>query len=349
MTLTFQNISHAYGDNAVLKNVNLEAKAGEITCLLGPSGGGKSTMLRLAAGLEPLQAGEILVDGETLATPGDEPAPEDRPVGLMFQENALFPHMTLAENIAFGLEGKTRAEKEAIASSLLKSIGLPDFESRYPHTLSGGQQQRVALARSLAPKPRVLLMDEPYASIDSTLRRSLRESARRTLKESGTTTILVTHDPSEAMEMADVIAVLDAGKIVQAATPKELYENPVDPTVAGLFGNAQTIPALCTETGYLTDYGSIGCPKADTSERKNCTLVVRPSGLTLEKVEEASLRIADIRFVGSSWLVFLLPVEAAPSLAPLRVSVPNVDNLGVGDNVRLSAASREFFVFHHQK
>ncbi len=345
MTLTFQNISHSYGENSVLEAVNLEAKAGEITCLLGPSGGGKSTMLRLAAGLEPLQAGTILVDDELLAEPGNEPAPENRPVGLMFQENALFPHMTLARNIAFGLDKMPHLEKEQLVNNLLKSVGLSGFGDRFPHTLSGGQQQRVALARSLAPKPRVLLMDEPYASIDSTLRRALRESARLTLKESGATTILVTHDPSEAMEMADVIAVLDGGRIVQAADPRTLYESPADPTVAGLFGSAQTLKATCSDSGYLTEYGCIASDDVACTKSHECTLVVRPTGLELEKVEQSSLRVTDIRYIGGSWLMFLMPIEAAPATAPLRVSMQELDGLQVGDHVRVSAKTKDFFVF----
>ncbi len=345
MALSFENISYAYGENKVLEQVTLAAKTGEITCLLGPSGGGKSTLLRLAAGLEPLQAGRILLDGEVLAAPGAEPAPEARPVGLMFQENALFPHMTIAQNIGFGLDKLSSGERDEVVSSLLRSVGLEDYGARYPHTLSGGQQQRVALARSLAPSPRVLLMDEPYASIDSTRRRMLRESARHTLKQSGTTTILVTHDPAEAMEMADVIAVLDGGRIVQAGSPRELYESPVDPTVAGLFGNAQTLEARRSGTGFISDYGDIAAANPPGDQQQSCTLVVRPTGLALERSNNASLKITDIRYIGGGWLVFLLPEHTEASLAPLRVAVNSVDGLKIGDHASVAAKGGDFFVF----
>ena len=343
MALSFENISYAYGDNRVLEQVNLQAKTGEITCLLGPSGGGKSTLLRLAAGLESLQQGRILLDQAILAEPGNEPAPENRPVGLMFQENALFPHMTIAQNIAYGLQKTPKTERDKIVNELLATVGLSDFGERYPHTLSGGQQQRIALARSLAPKPQVLLMDEPYASIDSTLRRQLREAARQTLKQNGTTTILVTHDPAEAMEMADSIAVLDKGRIVQLGSPQELYQNPVDPTVAALFGNAQTLSASVSDGGYSTDYGLI----VSKARLKNCEkLVVRPSGLAIKPADDdSSLSITDIRYIGGSWLLFLLPPQAKAAIPPLRVAVESVEKFALGDSVGIKACESDFFIF----
>ena len=203
MSLSFNHISHTYQDTQVLNDLSLTAQPGQITCLLGPSGGGKSTLLRLAAGLGTIQTGQIELNGELLASSSLHPPPEKRPIGLMFQDNALFPHMRVSQNIAFGLAGIAKQEQAARVQALLEMAGMPSFAKRYPHELSGGEQQRIALLRSLAPQPQVILMDEPYASIDITLRRTLREAARQTLKQSETTTILVTHDPSEAMEMAD--------------------------------------------------------------------------------------------------------------------------------------------------
>ena len=283
MSLEFRNVSHAFGSSRVLKDVSLEAKPGEITCLLGPSGSGKSTLLRLAAGLEKLQAGEVLIAGKAVAGAGTDMSPEKRPTGLLFQDYALFPHLSVAANIAFGLKGESQGAKAARIAELLQSIGLAGFEKRYPHTLSGGQQQRIALARALAPRPQVLLMDEPFASIDSTLRRSLREATRLLLRASQTVVLMVTHDPEEALEMADTIAVLDTGEIVQAGSPNEVYEQSATKTVAALFGGAQILPGIFQGAHVDTDYGALPLPRpAPEGEPtgQKVELVVRPRGLT---------------------------------------------------------------------
>src|SRR5690606_5202233 len=164
MSLAFRNVGHSYGSHRVLSGVTLEARPGEILCLLGASGSGKTTLLRLAAGLEPLQEGSIELDGAVLATPGRDVAPERRAFGMVFQDHALFPHLTVAENIAFGLAGRPKDEIARTVAGRLAAVGLAGFEARYPHTLSGGQQQRVALARALAPSPAAMLLDEPFAS-----------------------------------------------------------------------------------------------------------------------------------------------------------------------------------------
>ncbi len=346
MSLTFENISHKYADTQVLNDLSLTAAAGEITCLLGPSGGGKSTLLRLAAGLEAVQSGVIRLDGEVLASAGRNPPPEKRPIGLMFQENALFPHMTVADNIAFGLTGLTRPQQQQRVNTLLDMVGLSDFNRRYPHQLSGGEQQRIALLRSLAPQPQVILMDEPYASIDITRRRQLREAARQTLKQAGTTTILVTHDPAEAMEMADAIAVLDDGKILQTGSPQSIYEQPAAAAVAALFGDAQQFAATVIPNGFHTIYGDIDA--ADQLRRDidgDCQLVVRPHGLGLQKNAASALKIIDLRYVGEGWIAFLLPEAAAPSVKPLRVATDQAAQLKISDRVSLHANAGGFYSF----
>lgn len=356
MALRFSNISHQYGSQSVLNGVDLIALPGEITCLLGPSGGGKSTLLYLAAGLEPLQQGEIWLDNKLLAKPKHEPAPEKRPIGLMFQNNALFPNMTVADNILFGLGRRHNARHHALVDQLLHEVGLENYAKRYPHTLSGGQQQRVALARALAPQPKVLLMDEPYASIDVTRRRVLRESARHTLKHSNTATILVTHDPIEAMEMADKIAVLDKGQIVQFGTPQDLFEQPNNATVASMFGDAQTFSGVITDYGLQTDFGIIACDQyisgLNTSDINTCgqlmTVVTRPNGLTLTATEPNTtsphLTIDDIRYVGHQWLVFLQSQDDTLT-SQLRVSVDSTEHLAIGQPVKVSACDNDFFLF----
>ena len=347
MSLVFSNITHRYGSSPVLHKLNLTIEPGQITCLLGPSGGGKSTLLRLAAGLEKVQAGEVIVNNKVLASSQQHPPPEARPIGLMFQENALFPNMTVAENIAFGLRGQPRKEQSRKVESLLSLIGLADYGNRYPHQLSGGQQQRIALARSLAPEPQILLMDEPYASIDVTLRRTLREAARRTIKEQGTTAILVTHDPEEAMEMADNIAVLDNGDIAQIGTPQEVFERPANAAVASLFGGAQVIPVSETQAdGFLTQYGMIHAAQNLASTHKKAELlVVRPQGIRLELDANSDISISDLRYVGNEWLAFITNNKLPTATEPLRVLITDASRYQAGDRVNLSVNDTGIFFF----
>lgn len=251
MSLEFRHIAHAYGPVRALEDISFAAPAGEITCLLGASGCGKSTLLGLAAGLLRVQQGEIALGGEVLADAGHNPAPEARPVGLVFQDGALFPHMTLRANVAFGMP---KAER-SMADHWLARVGLAGMGARYPHELSGGQQQRAALARAMAPRPRVLLMDEPFASVDIVLRRSLRRECRILLREAGSTVILVTHDPAEALDVADRIAVMEAGRIVQFGTPEELHQAPVTAAVGAIFSGAQVVTGTLAEGGLDTPFG----------------------------------------------------------------------------------------------
>lgn len=250
LSLEFRHIAHAYGPVRALEEISFTAPEREITCLLGASGCGKSTLLGLAAGLLPVQQGSILIDGEVLADEGSSPPPEARPVGLVFQDGALFPHMTIARNIAFGLPRGSEVE------SWLDQVGLTGLGDRYPHELSGGQQQRAALARAMAPGPQVLLMDEPFASVDIVLRRSLRRDCRRLLRERGATVVMVTHDPEEALDIGDRIAVMDQGRIVQFGTPQELHDMPATAAVGALFRGAQIIEAKRTDAGLETPFGT---------------------------------------------------------------------------------------------
>lgn len=305
MGLSFRDIHHRYGTTAALRGISFDAAEGEVTCLLGPSGCGKTTLLRIAAGLLPLQQGEIWLDDAPLAQPGWEPAPENRPVGLVFQEGALFPHLTVAENIGFGVrDAKARA---GIISDLLEQIGLGAFAKRYPHTLSGGQQQRVALARALAPSPRVLLLDEPFANIDIQRRRSLRSETRTLLKARACSAIMVTHDPEEAMDVADRIALMDEGRMAQFGTTDELYHAPATLTVASLISGAQPVKASRTAGGLETSFGlwplealSNAAPSA-----ARLTLAV-PAGALTVSPGDSSVRVIDERSTGVSHRLTLL-------------------------------------------
>ncbi|MEO0809845.1 MAG: ABC transporter ATP-binding protein, partial [Pseudomonadota bacterium] len=249
-SLTFENIERRFDQAYALRGVSLEIKAGELVCLLGPSGCGKTTLLRLASGIETPTAGRILLNNHEVAGPERIVPPEKRNVGLMFQDFALFPHLTVLQNVAYGLTNlnKKLAQKEAM--SALARIELERFANHYPHTLSGGQQQRVALARAIAPRPAVMLMDEPFSGLDVYLRASLRRTTRELLKETRSTGIIVTHDPVEAVQMADRIVVMRNGRIVQVGHANELYRNPTDLFVARLFSEVNELPAT-VENGVI--------------------------------------------------------------------------------------------------
>ena len=337
MSLRWENLSHRYGAEVVLRTLDLEAKPGQITCLLGASGSGKSTLLRLAAGLERLQAGRILLDGKTFSEPGREPPPEQRPIGLVFQDHVLFPHKTVRENVAFGLRHLPAGERHRVAARSLRAVSLADSAERYPDTLSGGQQQRVALARALAPAPRVMLLDEPFANVDVTLRRALREDARRALRESGSIAVVVTHDPEEALELADRIAVLARGRIVQVGSPSDIWHVPAEVAVAELFGQAQHLPGTIENGVVTTPFGTLTW--AGDAPGAAVDVVVRPAAVTLGKVEQGA-RVDDIRFLGDRYLVVAVAADKI-----LRASLRELDDLAIGDSVAATFDPAGTFVY----
>jgi iron(III) transport system ATP-binding protein len=253
-------VSRRYGAVEALQDASLAVAEEEIVCLLGPSGSGKSTLLRLLAGIERPSSGRVLLDGREVAGPGRFVEPEQRRVGMVFQDYALFPHLTVAANVAFGLRGRRRAEQETTVRALLQRVGLHAYASRYPHELSGGERQRVALARALAPGPRVLLMDEPFSSLDDRLRRRVRQETADLLREMRTTAVVVTHDPDEAMQIADRIALLHAGRLVQCDTPEALYARPETLFAARFFSALNELPGTCRRGGVETVFGRVAAP-----------------------------------------------------------------------------------------
>lgn len=234
--LAIRGLCHRYGPTAVLSGVDLEVAAGEIHGLVGPSGSGKSTLLRLIAGLEAVQAGRIEVAGRLVAAPGASLAPERRGVGFVFQDYALFPHLDARSNVAFGIEAPSRRARRALAQEWLERVGLGAFGPAMPHTLSGGQQQRVALARALARRPALMLLDEPFSGLDAELREEVRSFALGVLCEAGVATVLVTHDPREALAVAHRVSLLRGGRLLQTGTAAELYQRPASVEVAQAFG-----------------------------------------------------------------------------------------------------------------
>lgn len=248
--LAVQNLTCEFAGRSVLRDVSLQVAPGEVMCLLGPSGCGKTTTLRVIAGIERQSAGTVSVDGKVLADGALHLPPEARGVGLIFQDFALFPHLSVGQNIAFGLTG-TKAEKTRRVEELLARVDLTGYADKAPHMLSGGEQQRVALARALAPRPGVMLMDEPFSGLDNRLRDGIRDETLELLKEEGTAVVLVTHEPEEAMRMADQIALMRGGRIVQQGAPYNIYNAPADRDAAAFFSDINVITG--TVQGALTD------------------------------------------------------------------------------------------------
>ncbi|GMN02960.1 ABC transporter ATP-binding protein [Erythrobacter sp. MTPC3] len=301
-----------------LEDISFTAPTGEITCLLGSSGCGKSTLLNLAAGLLKVQQGEITLGTEVLAAPSYNPPPEKRPVGLVFQDGALFPHMTLARNIGFGAAKSTGSGVDG----WLDRVGLGGLGERFPHELSGGQQQRAALARAMAPGPQVLLMDEPFASVDIVLRRRLRRDCRILLREQGTTTILVTHDPAEALDVADRIAVMEAGRIVQFGTPQQLHETPATASVGAIFSGAQTVSATRDGAVLHTAFGDwpLECVAGEVPDAARLDLLVSSTAIDLHS-DGPLLKVRDVQLQGQGAKVLLSGQDGAEITAEVTGEV----------------------------
>jgi iron(III) transport system ATP-binding protein len=255
LEIAFEAVSQDYGSLRALDRVTLTIAPGELLCLLGHSGCGKTTLLRVAAGVETPTEGRVLLDGREVSGPGAFEPPERRGIGLMFQDYALFPHLTNLRNVMFGLKGLPAREAEATARRALDRVGLGAQADDHPHTLSGGEQQRVALARSVAPRPGVLLMDEPFSNLDRRLRDAVRDETVAILREAGATTVVVTHDPEEAMRIADRIVLMRSGRIIQAGTAEELYRRPADLFAARFLCDFNEIEGVCRGGQISTPVG----------------------------------------------------------------------------------------------
>ena len=274
-------VSHAYGNNKVLENASLMIPAGELVCLLGPSGSGKTTLMRLAAGLERLQQGQIVIDDEIVADPELHVPPNDRGIGLMFQDYALFPHLNILDNVTFGLLDQPTDQAKCRAMDMLDQVGMTMHAQNHPHMLSGGQQQRVALARALAPKPKLLLLDEPFSGLDTNMRGKIREETLTVLKASGVATVMVTHDPEEAMFMADRIKILgENGTILQSGRPHDIYYHPRHEFVAKLFGLMNRFKSVVAGGCVEIPLGKIRVK--GLGEGRPVEVLVRPEGVTLD-------------------------------------------------------------------
>jgi iron(III) transport system ATP-binding protein len=339
--LTFEKLERRYGETMALAGVDLDIAPGEVVCLLGPSGCGKTTLLRVAAGIEKPSAGRVLINEREIAGPNRFVPPEQRGVGLMFQDFALFPHLTILGNVAFGLKAlpKEAARREALAA--LQRVGLGKLAEEYPHSLSGGQQQRVALARAIVPRPAVMLMDEPFSGLDVQLREAMQEETLGLLHETRATSVIVTHHPEEAMRIGNRIAVMRAGRIVQAGTAEELYHRPADLFVARLFSEINEIAYAVRGGRVDTPLGPLAAP--GLADGASAVVCLRERGITLTRDGPGLAgRVLDIKFLGD---VARLEVGVEGFDRPLKVRVRELDGWGRGAEVHVEIDADRALVF----
>ncbi|MCP9440185.1 MAG: ABC transporter ATP-binding protein [Nitrospira sp.] len=294
-----RSVSCAYDQNhPAVRDISFSVREGELLCLLGPSGCGKTTILRAIAGFEPVRSGEIFLSGRLVSSSSQTVPTEERRVGMVFQEYALFPHLRVADNIAFGLRDLPRSERADRVHEMLRLIGLEAFGHRYPHELSGGQQQRVALARALARHPVVLLLDEPFSNLDPDMAGRMRQDLGDLLRRMNTTTVLVTHDHDEAFAMADRVAVLNEGHLEQIDSPEQIYHMPATPFVADFVGQADFIPGLVQDGKVRTELGDFP-DTLGAAEGTPLVVMIRPDDIHLIPNQAAGARIISRQFRGS--------------------------------------------------
>ncbi|MEM7053588.1 MAG: ABC transporter ATP-binding protein [Pseudomonadota bacterium] len=336
MRLEVDQIVLGYGDVPVVENLSFALDAGQIGCLLGASGCGKTTTLRAIAGFEPLAVGEIRINGRSVSGPDIVIPPEQRSVGMVFQDHALFPHLTVFANIEFGIRKQTTRQRRRIVAELLELTGLTGLDQRYPHELSGGQQQRVALARALAPEPAVLLMDEPFSNLDTGLRRQMGLDIRTLLTRRGTATLLVTHDQMEAFALADQIGLMHDGHLLQWGDPYELYHRPLNRTVASFTGRGAYIRARVRNGRLHHVLGSSPWPHSEgqMNEGAPLDLLIRPDDIQPD-AEGCRARVISRQFQGAN-ILYQLQLENGERVGALFTSHENHEE-GETIGIRLEA------------
>ena len=324
--INVRDLSVNIGPAHILENVNITAPKGSCLAVLGPSGCGKTTLLRSLAGLQKITSGEITLSGETVATEEFQTPPEQRDVGMVFQDWALFPHLTVLENTVFGLPRTDRKKPKTEIHELLEMVGIPELADRLPSSLSGGQQQRVALARALAPRPSVLLLDEPFSSLDTNLRIEVRAEVSELLRSLNVTSMFVTHDQDEAFALGDQVAVMNQGKVVQQDEPSEIYRHPSDQWIAGFVGEANTIQGMASGLSADTLLGSINlCHQAHGP----VDVLIRPEEVNLIAGADAIVKRVD--FFGHDTLYVVKPENQEE----LRCRAGGVPAFKVGDRVSI--------------
>ncbi len=341
--LEIKQIECRYAERVAVRELDMHVKQGSLVCLLGPSGCGKTTVLRAIAGFHPVVAGEIMINGRTVSRPGFTLPPERRRLGMVFQDYALFPHMTVAQNVGFGLRARASAQAQKTVEQMLGRVGLNGMGGRYPHELSGGQQQRVALARALAPQPDLLLMDEPFSNLDVDLRERLTSEVRTILKEQGITCVLVTHDQHDAFALGDEVGVMNNGRVVQWDTPYNLYHEPNSRFVADFIGQGVFLKGnLLAPDTVETELGIVTGNRAYTWERGTAIdVLIRPDDIIPETDGPLQAEIIDKAFKGAEILYTL----RMPSGGTLLSLFPSHCDHGVGERVGIRIQADHLVVF----
>lgn len=346
--LELRNVHHRFHRSVAVRDMSLSVSRGEVVCLLGPSGCGKTTTLRIAAGLEQPWSGEVLMDGKTVSGNGVMVPPEKRQTGLVFQDYALFPHMTNAQNVAFGLKTLSPQARAERVHEVLSLVGMEQAADKYPHTLSGGQQQRVALARALAPEPGIVLMDEPFSGLDARLRDRVRDETLRILKDAGTAVLMVTHDPEEAMFMGDRIAIMNHGRAEQLDCPEKLYLEPATAFVAEFLGDVNRLTGTVSQGQVETALGRFQAK--DLEEGSTVELLFRPEaiqpgpmpGVAMDSAAVARATVLSARLLGRASLL-RLQVEGLDT--EIRARVPRVHLPEAGTEVLLKLDRSLVYLF----
>jgi iron(III) transport system ATP-binding protein len=338
--LSFESIVQSYGETTVLDGVSLTVEPGELVCLLGHSGCGKTTLLRIAAGVEAPTSGRVLMDGLEVSGPRAFIEPERRGIGLMFQDYALFPHMTILQNVMFGLKDLSAKEADIAARRALSRVGLEHYADEFPHTLSGGEQQRVALARSIAPRPGVLLMDEPFSNLDRRMRDAIRDETVAILRETGATTVVVTHDPEEAMRIADRIVLMRSGVIIQQGLSEEIYHKPANLFAARFFCDFNEIRGEVRNGQASCPVGIFPAPNVADGPAVVC---VRPQGLRLKPAGFCLPgRVVSRRFLGE---VDLVHIDVEGVDRPLQARVHDPVRVKEGQDIGIEIDPKDVLVF----
>jgi iron(III) transport system ATP-binding protein len=339
--LTFDRVERSYAATAALRGFSLDIALGEVVCLLGPSGSGKTTLLRVASGIEKPTGGRVLINDFEVAGPQRFVPPEKRNVGLMFQDFALFPHLTIRDNVAFGLKSLPREEAAREALAALARVGLERYADDYPHILSGGEQQRVALARAIVPRPAVMLMDEPFSGLDVQLRERMQEETLQLLRETRATCLIVTHAPTEAIRLGDRIAVMRAGRLVQAGKAEDLYRNPADLFTARLFSEINEIP-MSVEGGALrTPIGTFVVPELGDGDE--AILCIRRRSIRLAPPGQGLPgRVVRVKFLGD---LAVLEIAAQGFERPLLTLVREGEEPAQGAEVGVVVDPESVLVF----
>ncbi|MFC1237047.1 ABC transporter ATP-binding protein [Vibrio sp. F74] len=339
-TLSINNLTCQYENENVLESLSLEVEQGEIVCLLGASGCGKTTLLKAIAGLLPLTSGTLSLNGQLLDDGESWLPPEQRHIGMIFQDYALFPHLTVAENIAFGLREASNAEKLKVVEEMLALIHLPGYQNRYPHQLSGGQQQRIAIARSLAYKPNLLLLDEPFSNIDTQVRHDLILQIRKIFKQQGVTAIFVTHSREEAFAFADKMAVMNNGVIEQFGEASDLYHQPSSKFVANFLGGGSYLAAKkISETKFETVLGIITAQsKGNIANGDHCQLLIRPQYVQVSQNVAGVAKVVEQLFMGDQCR-YVIEIDDTKLVATAASAI------SVGDTVSIALEEQSILAF----